>query len=231
MNNDEEILINPYTAIRLFARIYRVIKHNIFKDRKFKTTREAWIASMFLISLEKHTNTDWWLTPVRRSGSPDFNCYAFTKRQTGGFDKPLIKLEVFEWREEDNETDFLKALKKIKLDKIVDPQLTIVCYIRKTSLIPAAIKLNAELKKINPKVKDIWYLGDVSVDSSNWRVTQIYPNTLAIDLDYDEILYKREKQSFIRTYRGSSDKLEYEPTDKQIQLTPEFEIKILEKTE
>lgn len=227
--SNEEILVNPYTAMRLFARTYLTFGNEVLTKSKFKMTREAWTASMFLVALGQHTKLDWYFTPVIDNGSPDFNCYSFTRSSKGiGNSRSLLKLEVFEWRKEQTEADFLGALKRIKLNKIIDPQITIVCYIRRTSLIPSAVKLRSKIKKINPKVKDIWYLGDVSGDSTIWRVTQIYPNTLAIDIDYDKILQTKETHSFIHTYRGKSDKMEYEPTGKKVLLTPEFELKLEE---
>lgn len=226
----EEILVNPYTAIRLFAKTYLRIGDVMLKDRKYKVTREAWISAMFLLALKKDSDEDWYFKPETKAGSPDFYCYTFIYNQSrGGSIKPEMKLEVFEWRKEDSENDFLEALKKIKLNKIVDPQITLICYIRRTQHIPPAIVLNQQLKKIKPKVKDIWYLGDITPDSKIWRVTQIYPNTLAIDLDYDEILATREQHSFINVYRGKSDKMEYEPTGKKVNLTPEFDL-LLEET-
>lgn len=222
---NEEIFVNPYTAIRLFARTYLAYRDTIFTDRKYKITREAWIASMFLIGLGKNTSSDWWLTPVKNDGSPDFRCCSFTRNTKGNFTNiSTIKLEVFEWRKEQNENDFLEAIKKIKLKKIIDPQITLVCYIRRSNLVPPAVLLNSQIKDINPKVKDIWYLGDVTGDAKTWRITQIFPNTLAIDIDYDSILKTKEIYSFIHAYMGKTEKLEYEPTDKKVLLTPEFNI-------
>lgn len=228
MNKYDEILVNPQTSIRLFSRTYLAFGETVLEDRKYKVTREAWIASMYLLGISKVTNSDWWLTPVSdKSGSPDFNCYSFLRNASNKFtERSMIKLEVFEWRKEKKEADFLKALKKIKLDKIVDPQITIICYVRKDTVLPPAVDLNSQIKQISPKVKDIWYLGNTSIDGKMWRLTQIYPNTLAIDLDYDEILQTREEYSFLYGYKGKSDHVEYEPTEKQVLLTPEFEIKV-----
>jgi hypothetical protein len=225
---DDEILVNPLTAVRLFARTYLALgEESLFKDRKFKITREAWIASMFLLALKKHTTQDWYFKPETKDGSPDFYCYTFIEdKSKGGNIKPQIKLEVFEWRKEEDEANFIEALKKIKLNKVIDPQITILCYIRRNSVIPPAVDLNKKLKEISPKVKDIWYLGDVTPDSKTWRITQIYPNTLAIDLDYDEVLSTKEQHSFIHSYRGKSEQLEYESTGKTVRLTPEFELKV-----
>lgn len=226
---NDEILVNPHTAIRLFAKTYLAFGNSVITNSKYKVTREAWIASMFLIALNQQSKLEWWLTPVLKSGSPDFNCYSFTRSDDGSFtNRSLLKLEVFEWRKEQDEADFLEALKKIKLRKIVDPELTVVCYIRRNSLIPPAIELNPKLKEINPHVKDIWYLGDVSGDVTIWRVTQLYPNTLAIDINYDQILQTKEIHSFLHAYRGKSDKLEFEPTGKKVLLTPEFRLKLEE---
>ena len=225
-DNLPEVLINPYTAIRLFARVFLSVGDSVLKDRRFKVTREAWIASMFLLAIKKHTDLDWYLSQELFDGSPDFNCYTFKRNEVmGGNDKPLLKLEVFEWRKEDSETDFLKALKKIKLDKIIDPEITLVCYIRRDASIPPVIKLNEEIIKMNPRVKDVWYLGSVSPDYKIWRVAQLFPNVLAIDIDYDEILSTREEHSFVYAYRGKSAGVENEATGKSIILTPEFEIK------
>lgn len=223
--NIEEILINPYTVIRLFARTYLSIGETLFTDRKYRVTREAWIASMFLLALKNQSDEEWFFKPETVSGSPDFYCYTFLHdKKRGGSIKPEIKLEVFEWRKEEIEKDFIEALKKIKLNKIVDPQLTIVCYIRRNEVISPAVGLNKILKKVGPKVKDIWYVGDVTPDSKIWRITQIFPNTLAIDIDYDQVLSTKEKHSFIHSYRGKSDKLEYESTGKQVRLTPTFDL-------
>lgn len=226
----KDILVNPYTAIRLFAKTFLYFGEEIFKNRKYKITREAWTASMYLIALQQHSKQEWYFRPEIQDGSPDFYCYTFIFDEVkGGSIKPEMKLEVFEWRKEDNESNFLEALKRIKLNKIVDPNITIVCYVKKGTVLPPAVELNKQLQEIKPKVKDIWYLGDVSPDSKKWRVTQIYPNPVAIDIDYDEILETKEKHSFIHAYRGKSKGLEYEPTGKQVLLTPEFEFKIIDK--
>ena len=225
---DKEILVNPITAIRLFAQTYLTYGDEVFKDRKYKLTREAWITSMFLIARGQHEKSEWWLTPVLDSGSPDFNCYSFFHNNKSDFSiRSKLKLEVFEWRKEQNEPDFLEALKKIKLNKIIDPEITLVCYARIDGIIPPAVDLYPKIKKINPHIKDIWYLGDISGDASIWRVTEVFPDILAIDLNYDQILNTKETHSFIYAYRGKSDKLEFEHTGKKILLTPEFEIKEL----
>lgn len=226
--NNQEISVSPYAAIRLFAKTYIHNGEEIFTSRKYKLTREAWIASMFLLGIRSNSGYDWFFKP-EMAGSPDFYCYAFIyDKEKRGSIRQEVSLEVFEYRNEENEEDFLEALKKIKLNKIVDPNLTLVCYIRRSQVIPSAIELNKELKKIHPKIKEIWYLGNVSSDSRIWRITQIYPNTTAIDLDYDEILATKEKHSFIHAYRGKSDSFEYENTGKKVILTPEFEIKLFD---
>jgi len=234
---ENEILINPLTAIRLFAEVCLSVGDDLLLNRKYKVTREAWIAAMFLLALEKEEKKDWWFTPVLdKSGSPDFNCFSFVRNENikikeksiKGNEKHLIKLEVFEWRKEDPEDNFINALKKIKLDKIIDPEITILCYVRKNTVIPPVLLLIEKIKEISPKVKDIWYLGNIDPNSRFWRISQIYPSSNAIDLDYDEILLSpKEEHSFIHSYRGKSDKLEYEHTEKQILLTPEFELKEL----
>jgi hypothetical protein len=221
---NDEILVNPYTAVRLFAKTYLAFGNQVLTNSKYKITREAWIASMFLIALGQESKLQWWLTPVLKSDSPDFNCYSFSRSNDNSFtNRSMLKLEVFEWRKERDEKDFLEALKKIKLRKIVDPEITIVCYIRRSGLIPPAIELNFKLKALKPCVKDIWYLGDVSGDATTWRVTQLYPNTSAIDMNYDQILQTKETHSLLHGYRGKSDKLEFEPTGKKVLLTPEFQ--------
>lgn len=227
--NIEDVLVNPYTAIRLFARTYKHFGEElVFKDRRFKITREAWIASMFLLALKNHLNQDWYFRPETKDGSPDFYCYTFIEdKAKKGNIRPQIKLEVFEWRKEDTEEDFLEALKRIKLNKIIDPQITIICYVRRYSVMQS-LELNEKLKGISPRVKDIWFLGDITPDSKMWRVSQIYPNILSIDMDYDEILATKEKHSFIHSYRGLSEKMEYEPTERKVHLTPEFELKFEE---
>jgi len=223
----EEILVSPYTAIRLFTKTYLAFGDVVLTNRKYKITREAWIASMFLIAISQDTKSGWWFTPVLREGSPDFNCYSFTRSNKGNFtNRSFLKLEVFEWRKEQNETDFLKAIEKIKLKKIIDPQITLVCYIKRNILIPPAVGLNSKIKEMNPRIKDIWYLGDISGDATTWRVTQVYPNVLDIDINYDRILKTKETYGFIRAYRGKSDKVEYEPTGKKVLLTPEFNLRL-----
>lgn len=229
MNSDLEILVNPYTAMRLFARSYVSFGNEVLTSRRFKVTREAWIASMFLIATSEYRE-EWWFTPVKDSGSPDFNCYSmYIDQNKSQVNRSHLKLEVFEWRTEQKEENFLEALKTIKLNKIIDPEITIVCYIRRDAKISPAIELNKEIKKIAPKVKDIWYIGNTSADGKMWQITQIFPNTVAFDLDYDKVLMTKEKNSFIFTYRGKSEKMDFEPTGKQVQLSPEFELKLLDK--
>lgn len=231
IDNLDNYLVNPYTVIRLFAKTYLSFGDKILKDRKYKVTREAWIASMFLIALSNDSGTQWWLTPVSdSSGSPDFNCYTLKiSTKYKGAEKSRIKLEVFEWRKSDPSEEFISALQRIKLNKIIDPEITLLCYIKDDGLIPPATELNSRLKLINPNIKDIWYLGDVSLDAKIWRVTQIYPNLMAIDIDYDEILNTKEQHSFIHTYRASGEKIEFELTNQQVILTPEFEFHLVEK--
>lgn len=221
--SNEEVLVNPITAIRLFKNVFLDVGDLILRDRKYKVTREAWIGSMFLLAIKKQFNQEWYFRPETKDGSPDFYCYTFIYNvEKGGSIRPEIKLEVFEWRKEDGESDFFEALKKIKLGKIIDPNLTLVSYVRRGTILPPAIVLNEKLKKLKPKIKDIWYIGDVTPDSKIWRVTQIYPNTIAIDLDYDEILSSKEDHGFVYSYRGKSKGVEYEHAGEKVLLTPEF---------
>jgi len=223
---DEEILVNPYTAIRLFARTYLAFGEEVLKDRKFKVTREAWIAAMYLLGRSKSDNKDWWLAPVTdKSGSPDFYCYSFVRNKSDEHTvRERIKLEVFEWRKEEKVDNLLEALKRIKLDKIIDPEITIVCYIRRDFAVPPAVELKNQIEKFSVKVKDVWYLGNIDPEGKMWRVTQLYPNNMAVDLNYDEILATKESYSFLHAYRGKSDNVIYEHTGSQVLLTPEFKI-------
>ncbi|MCX6784291.1 MAG: hypothetical protein NT141_04510 [candidate division WWE3 bacterium] len=221
----ESILVNPYTAIRLFAKTYLAYGDTVLIDRRYKVTREAWIASMFLIALKKQTGNDWWLTPVLNSGSPDFECYSFYIESDYKFVvRSVIKLEVFEWRKASNGDDFVGSIKRIKLDKIIDPEITLLCYIRRNCTVQPAVELSKQMAELNPRVKDIWYLGDVSGDSTNWRVAKVYPDNLAADINYDDVLRTTEQYSFLGPHRGKSNKVEFEPTGKKILLTPEFKI-------
>lgn len=231
ISDTENYLVNPYTAIKLFAKTYLAYGQIVLSGRKYKLTREAWIAAMFLIAVMNKYGSNWWLTPISdESGSPDFNCFSLVMSDTKlGAEKQQMKLEVFEWRKSVPDEEFISALQRIKLNKIIDPSITLVCYIRDGGYISPATELNTKLKEIQPKVKDIWYLGDVSQDARIWRVTQVYPNLVAIDIDYDQILIKKEGYSFIHTYRGSSDQLIYEHTDQQLLLTPEFELQTVDK--
>jgi len=228
---EKEILVNPITAIRLFAKTYLTYREKLLNDRKFKVTREAWITSMYLLALEKNSSEKWWLAPVNdKSGSPDFNCYSFVRKSNiPGNIRQIRKVEVFEWRKEEKENDFVEALKEIKLNKIIDEELTLVCYIRRDINLPSLVSLHEQLKNTSIHVMDIWYLACVDNESKKWKVSQIYPNLMTIDLDYDEVLNLKEERSFINCYRGKSNEFKYENTDKKVLLTPEFELKELDK--
>ncbi|QHO63161.1 hypothetical protein [Candidatus Chazhemtobacterium aquaticus] len=221
----EEVLISPYTAVRLFAKTYLNVGGVLLSDRRYKVTREAWIASMFLIALQDKFGMEWWFTPVRDDGSPDFNCYSFVEGEIGN-SKELLKLEVFEWRKEVEEEDIVEAVKKIKLNKIVDPNITLLCYVRRNVVIPPATILKDKFANLNPKVKDIWYIGDVTPDSKEWRITQVFPNIVAIDLDYDKVLGTKEERSFITSSFGKTEGDKFKPTGKEVLLTPEFDIEV-----
>lgn len=229
--NRDDIWVNPYTSIRLFARTYLSIKDDVFKKRDFKVTREGWITSMFLIALMKHSKRDWWLRPNPEDTSPDFFCSSFLRNETDQYTmRSEMKVDVFEWRKESTFETFFEALVKTKLEKVFDPKLTLVCYVRKNIVIPPVVELNEKIKSLkNLRIKDIWYLGDITSDSSIWRVAQMYPNPMAIDINYDEILQTKEPLSFVHSYRAKSDKFEYETTGKQVTLKPDYFFELLDK--
>src|SRR3972149_9022017 len=98
--NRDDILVNPQTVIRLFARSYLVLKGDLLYKREYKVTREAWITSMYLLALQHYKKgRDWWLKPNPEDNSPDFFCSSFVRSEK---DTHTVKLEmdidVFEWR-------------------------------------------------------------------------------------------------------------------------------------
>lgn len=218
--NRDDIVVNPLTVIRLFNNTFLSVGEEIFKSAKYKVTREAWITSVFLFALGKHEHRDWWLKPNKLDVAPDFYC--FTYQVSNKYSAQYTRsVEVFEWRKE-SKFSFIEALKN-KISKLVVPEMTVVCYIRKSGRLESIKSLSEKVKLLKPRLKDIWVVASLAPNEDNFMVAQIYPDPLRIDIAYDELTNQKEQVSFLHPYRGKSEKLIYEPLGKKILLTPDFQ--------
>ncbi len=223
--NRDDIYVNPLTAIRLFNKTYISIREKIFSDKRYKVTREAWIASMFLFGLSKREQRDWFLRPNPRDETPDF--YSCSFKEESYVVRETRQLEVFEWRKESSEV-FLTALKR-KIKNLHAKSITVICYLRKAGNIGNVRELSEKVQKIKINVMDLWCLASVKPKESHFALFQIYPSPFRLnDTDYDLLLKEREKVSFVKPYRGKREDLKFEPLGKKVLLTPEFQFEEIE---
>lgn len=220
--NREDIYIHSLTAIRLFNKTYISIGNQIFTDRNYKVTREAWIASMFLYGLSKREQREWFLRPNPKDEAPDFYSCSFKKESF--VIQETRSIEVFEWRKE-SKNAFMDALNK-KIRNIYAKSITVVCYLRKSGKLDSVLKLSEKTSKINPRVMDVWCLAAVKPKEESFALFQLYPEPVRLsDVEYDSLLKEKEEVKFIYPYRRKSKELKFEPLGKKILLTPEFNFK------
>ncbi|MFH0943204.1 MAG: hypothetical protein V1810_03460 [Candidatus Beckwithbacteria bacterium] len=222
----DEILVNPCTAISLLERSAREAGlDTINTERFYERTREAWIASVFLLALRKIEGNPWWFkVNSEKHLAPDVFAYKFLEfepRKTRRLEKFI---EVFRWVK-NTKTTLIGEIEK-KLNKHYPSSFTLVCYVMRKGKIKLA-KINSKLRKIRPNSSEIWILGTSKQNPRDVLVGRVWPELLTTKINIDDECAILTEPKFLVPYRGYKKDLMYEKLGKTALLKPNFDVEDL----
>lgn len=225
MRTNDNVWINPNSAVKLFTKYVTSKAQNIeelklvIKERSFKPTVEAWIASMYLLAMDKLYPDVRHFLQHNPNDPPDF--YGLDLFNESGLIHGYIRdIEVFEYVPETTLTLSDEINKKIQ--KAYSRKTILVCHIRKT-LKETVGNLHEMVRSLNPR-NEVWIIGGRSDGDSPNLVAQIFPDMNAVTVDVDDVLHSDIQPAFIEGTMGKSTEMVFEPTGKSILLTPEFKM-------
>lgn len=183
-NKDKWVL--PTMTTRLIDNLVKYgneTEETIKNKRKFSKTREAWIASIFLLRKILTEGRLWYLRQNYIEDSVD-DIYARSLEQINGvvYSDKILPIQVFR-RTEYSEETLLDSIKKKLKDDLQNTSL--VLYVIRDEVILWDTLMD-EVKKINPKVIDITIIGNIG--GRKFIVGQVFPSKFISFVNLD--LYK-----------------------------------------
>lgn len=231
MLTDNNIWINPITVIKLFTR-YILSKvtlpediSELVKNSRLKPTTEAWRAAMYLLALEKKSPEINHYMQMNPDDPPDaFGLELFMR--DGLLNGHIRGIEVFQYPQE-SELSFEEELKK-KIDKAYDKDTVLICHVRKKEFKNTIGNIHESMKKLHPR-NEIWIIGGSQSDQmGDQLVAKVFPNTDMVQINIHEVMNMRGYKDFIQGGLGVRRSMIFEPTGKEMILTPDFQIKELD---
>ena len=205
--NRDDTYISPAVFIRLFDDTYAEVGDELFKSRKYKVLREAWIAAMFSITLglgtseNMGTSSIWWLRPNPEDVAPDF--FAFNTKEIPGeqyMEGINARWEIFEWNDK-SEYDFVEAVKR-KVYRLHDDKMSIIGYATKDNELLDFKTLHTELIAQPPNILEVWVLVKLRASPDRFTLTQVYPYLYTVPVPISIPDYFTEPYAFISKFRG-----------------------------
>lgn len=234
MRSTSDNWINPVAVIKVFTKniLYEARKGedllSIIKDKTFKRTAEAWIASMQLLALQQNNPSIKFFLQENpdRSDAPDF--YSLWLHEENGLNKGYVKgIEVFRYTSE-SRLSFEEEFKK-KFGKNYSRDTDLVCHITKKGFKEILGKISNKVKSLNPK-NDVWIVGGGS--NKDVVVSKVYPKIERTTININDILnisFSDKNPAFIeslpvRKMKELRSNLKFKKMGKSVLLTPEFNL-------
>lgn len=214
-----EIYVNPKIAVRAFYGALAKHGEAVLSERKFKITREGWVAAMFLVALQNHENSQWWMQP-NPSDPPDF--YVSKLYHDGGrINEDTRQVEVFEHRE----GSIINAI-KTKIEGWNAPEFSVVCYSRVAGSI-SPIELAEQVKVLEPRVGSISVVAALDPNLGKHMVGQVYPAPVWMEVDLAKDVFAPDDSEieFMGITRGAGGEPTLKPLGKKAILTYDFQLK------
>lgn len=225
--------INPSAVIKLFTNTARVKTKdenelmNLVKQRPFRKIAEAWIAAIYLLSLNKtHSEVKYFMQDSRENAPDFYGLELFIENeQLKGHRKGI---EVFRFVP-DTDMSFLEEVGK-KVKKSYSKDTVLVCQINRPGFAKTIGDMNSEIKNLNPK-NEVWVVGG-SGNMGEQIVAKIFPDISRSYINIEETIktpYPSDYPAFIRAEelkfsKEKTESLKFEKTGKASILTPEFDL-------
>lgn len=226
--NRDDIYVSPLIFTEIFDDTRKEVGDEIFSSRKYKVLREAWIASVFSITLSLGTSESmgigkvWWLRPNPEDVAPDF--FAFNSKPIPGKDYMEginARWEVFEWGEH-SEYGFVEAVKR-KVNRLHDSKMSVIGYAAKENETLDFKALHEQLKVEPPDILEVWILAKIKELGNTLILTQVYPYAYARPVPKTVPAYFKEPYAFISKYRGKGRR-----DGGVLSINDQMEIKVIE---
>lgn len=234
MKSTKDNWINPVSVIKLFTNnvLYKTKKGEdlmaIVKDRMFRRTAEAWIASMQLLALQKNNPEIKFFIQENsnRSDAPDF--YSLWLHKENGLNKGSVKgIEVFRYTSE-SPLSFEEEFKK-KFNKSYSKDTDIICHITKSGFRETLGQISDKIKLLNPK-NDVWIVG--ADDKKDILVSKVFPTVGKTIVNVEEVMsmpFSDKNPAFIKSLpvqkmEELKSNIKFEKLGKGVLLTPEFDL-------
>ncbi len=205
--NRDDVYVSPVVFMEIFEDTRKEIGNEIFTSRKYKVLREAWVASIFSVTLSLGTSASmgtgkvWWLRPNPEDVAPDF--FAFNTKLIPGeeyMEGINARWEVFEWGKR-SEYEFIEAVKR-KVGRLHDNKMSVIGYATKENEVLDFKTLYEELKAQPPDVLEVWILAKINELGDTLTLTQVYPYAYTRPAPTNVPVYFKEPYAFISKFRG-----------------------------
>lgn len=194
-----DVFLSPAFAIKRFQGLRE--KHGNKKalsEVEFKPEREMWITGVFLLGIGDLTHKQYWLRPNNEDTTPDTYSISLLASDKGATAE-MQNIEIFEY-ENHNKNTLIEAITKKLDNKAYPDDYTLLCYIHDRGgekLTP--IEIVKQVKKIKPKIAQIWILANVlnPLTSNEHMLIQVYPEPIVYKFDYLEAIKKQNQVEMI----------------------------------
>ncbi|HSX42719.1 MAG TPA: hypothetical protein VLF59_01400 [Candidatus Saccharimonadales bacterium] len=222
--NRSDVYVSPVVFVELFDDTRKEVgDKELFGSRKYKVLREAWIASLFSVTLSIGLGGVWWLRPNPEDVAPDF--FAFNTKEVEGEDyKEGInaRWEIFEWGE--HSTYKLVDAVKRKAGRLHDNKMSVIGYAAKSNETLDFQAIHAALMEQKPDVLEVWLLAKIKEFNNAHVLTQVYPYLYAVPVPATIPAYFNEPYAFVSKYRGKVNR-----DGGVLSINDQMEIKVIEK--
>lgn len=228
--NRSDTYVSPLVFVELFEDTRKEVGEKlILASRKYKVLREAWIASMFSITLSmgaaKNMGMDsvWWLRPNPEDVAPDF--FAFNTKAVEGKDYKEgvnARWEVFEWGER-SKYQLADAVTR-KVNRLHDDKMSVIGYISKANEPIEFREIHMLLTEQKPDILEVWLLTKIKELGNALVLAQVYPYAYVVPVPTTIPTYFKEPYAFITKFRGQGNK-----SGGIVSINDQMEIKIVEE--
>ena len=228
--NRSDTYISPLVFIELFDDTRKEVGEKlILTSRKYKVLREAWIASIFSITLSmgatKNMGMDavWWLRPNPEDVAPDF--FAFNTKDIEGKDYKEgvnARWEVFEWGERSKYPLSDAVIRKV--NRLHDDKMLVIGYISKANEPINLGEIHKLLAAQKPDILEVWLLTKIQELGNALILAQVYPYAYAVPVPTTIPAYFKEPYAFISKFRGKGNR-----SGGIVSINDQMEIRIVEE--
>ena len=198
-------IINRFEHLRAFFG-----SEAIYQDSLFKRAKEMFGSAVALLgAYEMSSENKYFLQSNQQSASPDVMAAKQIERERPGLLLEMVQMEITEFEDHFENDDIVEFLQKVKLRKINNPRMMIVCFVNRVVPLDHRV-IHIRLKKLTPK-STIYVVGrPVGARPGTFTIFTPYPKlTKPLEYNVDTTAGKYSIPPRIRLHLGIENKITY----------------------